>query len=114
MYERKHPLVGWCRLSPGPSDLVFALVLVLVLIGGRHALLNDPGTLWHLRLGRDIVATGAVPRCDTLTYTHSKVPWVDQSWAYDVMLATVVDHAGWSAAVILTGLLLALQQFPAT
>jgi hypothetical protein len=83
------------------------LVLLFVVVGGRYALFNDPGTLWHLRLGRDIVATGAVPRCDTLTYTHSRVPWVDQSWAYDVMLASVVDHAGWTAAAVLTALLLA-------
>ena len=107
MYERKHPLVGWCRLIPGPSDLVFALVLVLVLIGGRHSLFNDPGTLWHLRLGRDIVASGSVPRCDTLTFTRTHAPWVDQYWAFDVLLALVVDHAGWSAAMALTALLLA-------
>ena len=37
-------MVGWCRLIPGPSDLVFAPVLALILIGGRHALFNDPGT----------------------------------------------------------------------
>jgi hypothetical protein len=91
MCERKHPRVGWCRLIPGPSDLVFALVLVLVLIGGRHALFNDPGTLWHLRLGRDIVASGSVPRCDTLTFTRTHAPWVDQYWAFDVLLALVVD-----------------------
>ena len=100
-------MVGWCRLIPGPSDLVFALVLVFVLIGGRHALFNDPGTLWHLRLGRDIVASGSVPRCDTLTFTRTHAPWVDQSWGFDALLALVVDHAGWSAAVALTALVLA-------
>jgi hypothetical protein len=47
------PLVRWRRLIPQPSDLVFALVLLFVVIGGRYALFNDPGTLWHLRLGRD-------------------------------------------------------------
>ena len=107
MYERKHPLVGWCRLIPGPSDLVFALVLVLVLIGGRHALFNDPGTLCHLRLGRDIVASGSVPRCETLTFTRTHVPLVDPSWGFDALLALIVDHAGWSAAVALTALVLA-------
>jgi len=107
MYERKHPLVGWCRLIPGPSDLVFGLVLVFVLIGGRHALFNDPGTLWHLRLGRDIVASGSVPRCDILTFTRTQARWVDQSWGFDALLALVVDNAGWSAAVALTALLLA-------
>ncbi len=107
MYERKHPLVGWCRLIPGPSDVVFALVLVFVLIGGRRSLFNDPGTLWHLRLGRDIVASGSVPRADILTFTRTHAPWVDQSWGFDALLALVVDHAGWSAAVGLTALVLA-------
>ena len=107
MDKRKDLRIGWYRLIPGPSDLVFALVLVLVLIGGRHALFNDPGTLWHLRLGRDIVASGSVPRCDTLTFTRTHATWVDQSWGFDVLLAQVVDRAGWSATVALTALLLA-------
>jgi hypothetical protein len=95
------------RLIPGPCDLVFTLVLLLILISGREALFNDPGTLWHLRLGRDIVASGTVPRVDTLTFTHAHEPWVDQSWGFDAALALVVDHMGWSAAVALTALLLA-------
>ena len=95
------------RLTPAPGDLVFVLVMLLILIGGRHALFNDPGTLWHLRLGRDILAGGAVPRGDTLTYTHAGSPWVDQSWGFDAVLAMVVDHAGWPVAVALTAILLA-------
>ncbi len=107
MYEDP-ALARWRFLTPGPHDLVFAVVLSLILIGGRHALFNDPGTLWHLRLGRDIVASGAVPRCDTLTYTHAQAPWVDQSWAYDTLLALLVDHGGWSAVFVLTAIVLAL------
>ncbi|MGC8641675.1 MAG: hypothetical protein ACP5XB_17550 [Isosphaeraceae bacterium] len=95
------------RLIPAPGDPVFALVLLIVLIGGRNRLFNDPGTLWHLRLGRDILATGTVPQFDTLTFTHAHEPWVDQSWAFDVTLALVVDHGGWPAAAALTALLLA-------
>jgi hypothetical protein len=101
---------GWirsARLVPGPGDLVFAIVLGLVLVGGRHGLFNDPGTPWHLRLGREIRATGAVPREDTLTFTHTGEPWVDQSWGFDLLLATVVDRWGWSAAIALTALGLA-------
>jgi hypothetical protein len=95
------------RLIPAPGDFVFGVVLLLVLIGGRNRLFNDPGTLWHLRLGRDILATGSVPRFDTLTYTHAHEPWVDQSWAFDAGLALVVNHAGWSAAASLIAILLA-------
>lgn len=95
------------RLIPAPGDLVFLLVLLTVLIGGRNRLFNDPGTLWHLRLGRDILATGTVPRVDALTFTHAHDPWVDQSWAFDVGLAFVVDQGGWPAVAVLTALLLA-------
>src|SRR5262249_40933225 len=51
-------LVRWRCCLPGPVELVFVIVLLITLIGGWHSLFNDPGTLWHLRLGRDIVASG--------------------------------------------------------
>jgi hypothetical protein len=95
------------RLTPGMPDLVFGLVLVTVMLGGRTGFLNDPGTFWHLRLGREILRTGDVPRFDTLTYTRERAPWVDQSWAFDLALATVVDRWGWSAAIGATALGLA-------
>ncbi len=98
---------GSGRLVPGPGDVVFSVVIALILIGGRHGLFNDPGTPWHLRLGREILASGAVPRYDTLTFTRSGTPWVDQSWGFDVMLAALVDHAGWSAVIALTAVGLA-------
>ena len=81
-------------LTPGIPDVVFGLVLGTVLIGGRFRLLNDPGTPWHLRLGRDILATGGGPRVDQLTFTKQGQPWVDQSWLFDVALAAMVDHGG--------------------
>src|SRR5438874_1973507 len=97
-----------CRRGmPGVPDLVFLLVLVAVLIGGRTGFLNDPGTFWHLRLGREIARTGVVPRIDTLTYTRAGTVWVDQSWAFDLGLATLVDRWGWSAAVAATAIGLA-------
>jgi hypothetical protein len=100
-------LTRFARFLPGPSDAVFGFVLGLLLVGGSHGLLNDPGTPWHLQLGRQIIATGCVPRSDTLTFTRSGAPWVDQSWAFDVLLALVVDRWGWSAAIALAALGLA-------
>jgi hypothetical protein len=97
----------WGWLVPGPADLVFAIVLVLVLVGGRHGLFGDPGTPWHLRLGRDILASGRVPRHDSLTYTRQGADWVDQSWGFDVLLAGMVGAWHWSGVVALTALGLA-------
>src|SRR3954466_4644580 len=95
------------RWKPGVPDLVFGLILVTISIGGRTGFLNDPGTFWHLRLGREILRTGDVLRYDSLTYTRDHVPWVDQSWAFDLGLALLVDHAGWTSAVVATALGLA-------
>jgi hypothetical protein len=101
-------LVRYSRLIPGPVELVFVIVLGTLSTVNRYALLNDPGTPWHLRLGREILATGTVARFDTLTFTHEHALWIDQSWAFDLLLALVVDTRGWSAAVCLVALGLAV------
>ena len=101
---------NWARFSrliPGPVELVFLVVLSMLVIGGRHALLNDPGTPWHLRLGRQVLAAGDVPRYDGLTFTRYHVTWVDQSWGFDVLLALMVDSWGWSVVLVLSFLGLA-------
>lgn len=91
----------------GPEEIVFAAVLGMILVGDSRGLLADPGTPWHLRLGREILVTGSVPVRDTLTFTHQGETWVDQSWGFDVLLAGVVDRWGWPAAVCLAALGLA-------
>lgn len=93
------------RISLGP-DLVFAIILATGLVGGS-AWLNDPGSPWHLRLGRDILTSGEVPRVDTLTSSRAGAAWVDQSWLFDVALAMVVGQGGWSLAVAVSALAVA-------
>src|SRR5438876_304712 len=95
---------GW---KPGVPGVVFGVVLVMGLVGGRTAFLNDPGTFWHIQLGRGILRTGSIPQVDGFTYTRSQVAWVDQSWLFDVGLAALVDHWGLAASVAVAALLLA-------
>lgn len=94
-------------VAAGAIPLVFAIVLGIGLIRGRTSFLNDPGTFWHLRLGRTILATHDVPRADALTFTRAGRPWVDQSWAFDAILALVVDRRGWAGVIALTAIVLA-------
>ncbi len=101
-------MVTWpaCRIRPGIPDIVFGVVLVFVLIHGRK-LLCDPGTFWHARLGREIARTGAVPHLDVLAFTRNNVPWVDQSWAFDLGLASLQSRWGWTATIALAAVGLA-------
>lgn len=91
----------------GAPELVFAFVLASGLVGGHRGFFNDPGTFWHVRLGREILRTGQVPRFDGLTSTRAGEPWVDQSWLFDAGLAWVVDRAGGPGAAAATALILA-------
>jgi hypothetical protein len=91
----------------GAPELVFGIVLVSGLLGGRAGFFNDPGTFWHVRLGREILRTGQVPRFDTLTATRAGTPWVDQSWLFDVGLAWVVERLGWAGVTALVAVGLA-------
>jgi hypothetical protein len=95
------------RRPPSLPDLVFGVVLVLGLIGGHYAFLNDPGTFWHVELGLQILATGEVPRADTFTYTRQGAPWVDAAWGSEFIMALVVDHLGWGGLVSCSALVLA-------
>lgn len=95
---------SWRLSAPA---LVFLVVLALALTAGRSGFYHDPGTFWHLRLGREVLQTGTVPRADFLTYTRDQTPWVDQSWLFDTGLAWVVNLWGWTGASALSSLLLA-------
>jgi hypothetical protein len=91
----------------GAPEFVFGLVLAIGLVRGSVGFYNDPGTFWHVRLGREILATGRVPRIDTLTSTRAGTPWVDQSWLFDVGLAWLVDRVGWAGVTAAVALGLA-------
>lgn len=53
----------------------------------------DPDLPWHLAAGRRILATGAVPRADFLTWTREGAPWVDFEWAAQALFYAL-DRVG--------------------
>lgn len=51
--------------------------------------------LWvHLASGRRILADGAVPRLDDLSYTAAGLPWIDHEWLTQIAFARLFDLAG--------------------
>jgi tetratricopeptide (TPR) repeat protein len=52
---------------------------------------------WHLLAGRQILETGHPPRADTFTYTSAGLPWTDLHWLFQVGVAGIERHAGFTA-----------------
>jgi hypothetical protein len=62
---------------------------------------------WYLRVGRDTLTSGAVPRLDTLTFTQAGTPVVYHSWGAAVLFWLVYRLGGLSLTVLLRGALVA-------
>jgi hypothetical protein len=55
---------------------------------------------YHLRAGAQILDTRAIPSVDTWTFTASGLPWVDQQWGAQVLLAAAFRIGGWTGLVL--------------
>ncbi len=56
---------------------------------------------YQVRAGNMILATGAIPRVDTFTFTVAGQPWTDQQWLAQVLLAAVHRLGGWELLAVL-------------
>jgi len=64
---------------------------------------------YQVRTGDIILATGAIPRMDTFTFTVFGQPWTDQQWLSQVLLSLGFRTGGWELlAVLRAGLLVAM------
>jgi hypothetical protein len=65
-----------------------------LLIAGRTRLFGDPGTFWHVVVGRDILASGEFPRTDSFTFSHYGQPWIANQWLGECIMAWLHDRIG--------------------
>ena len=84
--------------------LAVALPVLATLIGS----LATVDLTYHLRAGREIFETGVIPSVDTWTFTATGLPWVDQQWGAQVLLAGVFQIGGWTGLVLLRAVLVAI------
>lgn len=72
----------------------------------------DPDTWWHLKVGEQILATGALPRQDPYSFTASGSPWMAYEWLGEVIFTLVLRWAGMKGLgfllMLLSGAILAL------
>jgi hypothetical protein len=69
--------------------------------------LADYDVWWHMRAGRLILESRAVPQTDPFSFTAAGAPWVYHSWLSGVILYLVHQAGGVTALILLRALLLA-------
>jgi len=60
---------------------------------------------YQVRAGDLILATGAIPRTDTFTFTVYGQPWIDQQWLAQVLLSLGYRAGGWELLAVLRAVL---------
>jgi len=63
---------------------------------------------WYLRLGRDIMQTGAVPSVETYSFTWAGAPIINKAWLGAVLLWLAYDLGGLNLTFFLRALLIGL------
>jgi len=72
------------------------------MFAGAGAMLNDPDTLWHIALGRDIWASGAFPHVDAYSHSFAGEPWIAKEWLSQIALYAAYAAGGWNGVAVFT------------
>ena len=86
---------------------VFALVLLLGLLGMTARNAVDPDLWWHLRSGQWIVETGHVPHSDPFSFTRAGHAWVSHEWLSEVAFYELWKHRGTTALIVFAAIITA-------
>lgn len=61
-----------------------------------QAPMNDPDTLWHIRVGEWMLSNQRIPRTDPFSHSLPNAPWVAHEWLAEVLMATLYQGGGWA------------------
>lgn len=90
-------------------DLLWLSIALLPLIG-LSFMLSVPAQdyWWYLRLGKDILAEGAVPLVDTMGYSRAGLPIFYQQWLSGILFYLVYQAGGVTLTFLLRAVLIGL------
>jgi len=77
------------------------LAVALPVLAAVLAPMSTVDLAYQLRAGGEILDIGTIPVVDTWTFTAAGLPWVDQQWGAQVVLAAVERLGGWTGLVVL-------------
>lgn len=89
------------------ETVVFLGGWLLLMVFGRSKLFADPGSLWHIKVGERVLASGELVRADPFSFTFAGKPWIAQWWLAEVPLAILHRSGGLDAVLLATATVLA-------
>jgi hypothetical protein len=110
------------RRDPGPDtsvprsgkpwalsiDRVWALIAIAIPTAGGLAIrMSTVDLAYHLRLGEQILH-GTFPRVDSFTFSAHGLPWIDQQWAAQALMALAHRPDGWNSLLLMKAALIAV------
>jgi len=90
------------------SRLWAFLAIALPTLAALIAPLQSVDLTYHLRAGAEILDSRTIPSTDTWTFTAAGLPWTDQQWGAQVLLAATYQVGGWTGLILLRATLVAL------
>jgi hypothetical protein len=89
------------------QTVLFLGVWLVLLVTGRVRFFRDPGSLWHIVVGRQILSTGRLPRADCFSFTCPGQPWIANFWLTECGLARLDRLGGLDSVLLATATVLA-------
>jgi len=98
-------LLGFAAPAQRVRLLLGAIITIAMAAGFIAAgpqFLNDPDTLWHITVGKDIWQTKDFPHIDAYSHSFAGAPWIAKEWLSQIILYTAYSAGGWNGVVLLT------------
>jgi hypothetical protein len=74
--------------------LIFLGLWLALMLAGRSRFFIDPGSLWHIVVGRQVLSEGELPHVDAFSCTFAGRPWIAQWWLGECLLALFHNIGG--------------------
>jgi hypothetical protein len=86
---------------------LFLGIWLALLVFRRDGFFSDPGSLWHIVVGEQILSTGQLPRVDSFSFTCTGQPWIANFWLAECVLALLHRLGDLDSVLLATVTLLA-------
>jgi hypothetical protein len=97
------------RTRRRPIDTAWAsLVILIPVVVSLLSRMGSTDLTYHIRAGEDILATHALPRVDTYTFSVAGAPWLDQQWGAQILLAFGHRFGGFATLASLQAVLIGI------